>query len=202
MALFFVFFDGPLLDASARDAKFTPMKYALLFLLVPLLFTACGDSSSEATDAAGSGSSSGKQMAAPVDPVSVVDGVTVVEMTGNDQMKYNLDAFSVPADGQVKLTFRNIGKMPKAAMGHNVVFLNKGANANAFASAAASARENNYIPTDPAMKEQIIVATELLGPGESDTIEFTAPSEPGEYEFICSFPAHMFAGMRGVMTVE
>ncbi|MEC7281083.1 MAG: plastocyanin/azurin family copper-binding protein, partial [Verrucomicrobiota bacterium] len=41
-----------------------------------------------------------------------------------------------------------------------------------------------------------------LGPGENDTIEFTAPALSGDYEFLCSFPAHLFAGMRGVMTVE
>jgi azurin len=179
------------------------MKPIYLCLLSPLFFTACGDGSS-AHDHGGAdtAASSSRTTVAPENPVQVVDGVTVVEMTGNDQMKFNLEAFSVPAGGQVKLTFRNVGKMPKAAMGHNVVFLDKDAKVNAFASAAAAARENDYLPTDPELKEQILAATAMLGPGESDTIEFTAPSEPGAYEFICSFPAHMFAGMRGVMTVE
>ena len=140
------------------------------------------------------------QSAPPVDPVSVVDGVTVVEMTGNDRMQYNLDAFTVPAGSEVKLIFKNVGKMPKAAMGHNVVFLFKDTDPGGFVAAAASARDNDYIPAD--MQDQVLAATELLGPGESDTIEFTAPSEAGEYVFLCSFPAHMFAGMRGVMTVE
>jgi azurin len=135
-----------------------------------------------------------------VDPVTVEDGVTIVEMTGNDRMKYNIEAFTVPAGSPVKLIFRNVGKMPKAAMGHNVVFLVKDADPNAFATAAASARDNDYIPA--AMMDQILATTQMLGPGESDTIEFTAPTDPGEYVFLCSFPAHMFAGMRGIMTVE
>lgn len=170
------------------------MKYSLLCLLIPLLFAGCGDSSSE------SAAKSSAAAESPVDPVSVVDGVTVVEMTGNDRMKFNVDAFTVPAGGEVKLVFRNIGKMPKAAMGHNVVFLTKEADPNAFVTAASSAKNNDYIPTG--MEDQILAKTELLGPGESDTIEFTAPSESGEYVYVCSFPAHMYAGMRGVMTVE
>jgi azurin len=136
----------------------------------------------------------------PSNPVSVIGGVTVIEMTGNDRMKYNLEAFSVPAGSRVKLNFRNVGKMPKAVMGHNVVFLIAGVDSGAFATAAAAARDNGYIPVQ--FKDQILAHTNLLGSGESDTIEFTAPDIPGDYEFLCSFPAHLFAGMRGVMTVE
>ena len=99
--------------------------------------------------------------------------LTILEMTGNDRMKYNLEAFSVPASSLVKLNFRNVGKMPKAAMGHNVVFLQEGVDSDEFATAAASARDNEYIPAQ--LEDQILAYTKLLGPGESDTIEFTAP---------------------------
>ena len=33
-------------------------------------------------------------------------------------------------------------------------------------------------------------------------ITFTVPSEPGEYPYVCSFPAHYVAGMRGVLVVQ
>ena len=59
-------------------------------------------------------------------------------------------------------------------------------------------RVTRYAPEDAT----ILVPGKLLGSGESDTIEFTAPNTSGDYEFLCSFPAHLFAGMRGVMTVE
>ncbi|NBB78848.1 MAG: multicopper oxidase domain-containing protein [Verrucomicrobia bacterium] len=173
-------------------------KYSISLLVISLLFAACGDSSS---DPAGNGNgSAAAEPPAPADPVSVVDGVTVVEMTGNDRMKYNVDSFTVSAGSPVKVIFTNVGKMPKAAMGHNVVFLTADADANAFAAAATSAKDNDYIPEQ--LNDQILIATELLGPGEKDTIEFTAPDTPGEYAFICSFPAHLYAGMRGVMIVE
>ncbi|MDQ5977348.1 MAG: hypothetical protein QG602_320, partial [Verrucomicrobiota bacterium] len=44
--------------------------------------------------------------------------------------------------------------------------------------------------------------TKLLGPKQSEEIVFTAPAEAGEYPFICSFPAHFIAGMKGVMVVK
>ena len=34
--------------------------------------------------------------------------------------------------------------------------------------------------------EDVIAATKLLGPGENETLTFTAP-EPGDYQFVCSF---------------
>jgi azurin len=170
----------------------------LLFLL-SLSFTACDDSNSDHDHSHGHLHPEGS-VEPPSNPVSVIGGVTVIEMTGNDRMKYNLEAFSVPAGSRVKLNFRNVGKMPKAVMGHNVVFLIAGVDSGAFATAAAAARDNGYIPVQ--FKDQILAHTNLLGSGESDTIEFTAPDISGDYEFLCSFPAHLFAGMRGVMTVE
>lgn len=170
----------------------------LLFLL-SLSFMACDDSNSDHDHSHGHLHPEGS-VEPPSNPVSVIGGVTVIEMTGNDRMKYNLETFSVPAGSLVKLNFCNVGKMPKAVMGHNVVFLKADVDSGAFATAAAAARDNEYIPVQ--FEDQILARTNLLGSGESDTIEFTAPNTSGDYEFLCSFPAHLFAGMRGVMTVE
>jgi uncharacterized cupredoxin-like copper-binding protein len=32
-------------------------------------------------------------------------------------------------------------------------------------------------------------------------VTFTAPTTPGRYEFVCSFPGHYQVGMRGVLIV-
>jgi azurin len=171
-------------------------------LLFSLLFTACDDSTSHHShhDHGHSEVQAEGSVAPTPNPVSVIGGITMVEMTGNDRMKYNLETFSVPAGSLVRLNFRNVGKMPKAVMGHNVVFLEADVDSNTFATAAAAARDNQYIPVQ--FEDQILAHTNLLGSGESETIEFTAPNASGDYEFLCSFPAHLFAGMRGVMTVE
>jgi len=178
------------------------MKQLILsFSIFSLFFVGCGDSGSDHSHHGhGLDHSSAAVPEPPQNPITVVNGVTVVEITGNDRMKYNLETFTVPAGSSVKVNFSNVGKMPKTSMGHNVVFLKADTDEGAFVSAAASARDNDYIPVD--LETQILATTKMLGPGESDVIEFTAPSEPGKYVFLCSFPAHMFAGMRGVMVVE
>ena len=123
-----------------------------------------------------------------------------VEITGNDQMQYNIKAFEVTEGQKVVLTFKHIGQLPAVAMGHNVVILNSGTAVPAFAAKCAPAKDNGYIPQDEESKKEIIAHTKMLGGGESDEITFTAPAA-GEYPFICSFPGH-FAIMQGVMTVK
>jgi len=100
----------------------------------------------------------------------------------------------------VKVSLTNMGSIPKAAMAHNWVLLKKGVEPKAFADAAVTAAATDYIPA--AMADQIIAHTKLLGPKQSDEITFKAPTEPGEYHFLCSFPAHFLSGMTGVLVVK
>ena len=123
-----------------------------------------------------------------------------VTITGNDTMQFDLKSFEVESGQKIELTFKNIGKIPKIAMGHNLVILKKGVSAVAFGQKAmvAGANATNALPDS--VKGETIVATKLLGPAESETINFTAP-EAGDYEYVCTFPGH-FAMMRGVMKVK
>jgi azurin len=98
----------------------------------------------------------------------------------------------------VKLT--NVGQTPKFSMGHNWVLLKIGTNVEAFASDAMNAAATDYVPADH--KEAIVAHTKLLGPKESDTAVFNAPSTPGHYPFLCTFPGHYQVGMRGELIVE
>ena len=123
-----------------------------------------------------------------------------VEIKGDDLMKYDKTAFTVKEGQTVKLTFKNIGKFPKAAMGHNVVILAKGTDLAAFATKAMGAVTDGYIPQDKDSQAKILASTKLLGPGESEAITFTAPAA-GKYDYLCTFPGH-YAIMKGVMTVE
>ena len=123
-----------------------------------------------------------------------------IVITGNDSMKFNVTKFEVTAGEEIKIVFQNVGTMPKQAMGHNFVLLKKGANAQAYATAALKAAATEYIPA--ALADQVIGHTKLLGPKQKDEFVFTAPSEAGDYTYLCSFPAHFVAGMKGVMTVK
>jgi len=124
----------------------------------------------------------------------------VFEFTANDSMKFNLARFEVKAGQEVTVSLTNMGSMPKAAMAHNWILLQKGADPKAFVDAAVTAAATDYIPA--ALAGQIIAHTKLLGPKQSDEIKFKAPTEPGEYPFFCSFPAHFLTGMKGVMVVK
>jgi azurin len=127
-------------------------------------------------------------------------GEKKIEITGNDQMQYNIKAFEITEGDKVTLSFKHIGQLPAAAMGHNVVILKSGTEIPAFAAKCAPARDNGFIPKEDEAKEKIVAHTKMLGGGESDEITFTAPAA-GEYPYICSFPGH-FAIMQGVMTVK
>ena len=167
------------------------MKKYLVFPLVAgaLVLAACGKKeeapAASATTAA----------TAPAAPA-----VAEIELTANDSMKFSATHFEVKAGQQVKVTFTNMGTMPKVAMGHNFILLKKGVDVKAFTDAAVAASATDYVPASQA--DNIIAHTKLLGPKQSDEITFTAPTEPGEYTFICSFPAHYLTGMKGVIVVK
>jgi azurin len=159
-------------------------KYLLLPVLAAgLILTGCGKNEEAAAPAAA---------AAPA--------VATFEITANDSMKFNVTRLEVNAGQDVKVTLTNMGSIPKAAMAHNWVLLKKGTDAKAFVDAAVVAAATEYIPAG--MADQIIAHTKLLGPKQSDEVTFKAPTEPGEYHFLCSFPAHYLSGMTGVLVVK
>lgn len=122
-----------------------------------------------------------------------------VEITveSNDRMQFDTDEIKVKAGQTVVLTLKHVGKLPKAAMGHNWVLLTQGTSIQEFGSAASKFAGNEYIPEGT---DDVIVYTKLIGGGQETTIEFTAP-EKGTYDFICSFPGH-YAMMKGKFIVE
>jgi len=119
---------------------------------------------------------------------------TSVELTANDQLKFDKIELHVKANETVKLTLKNIGTMPKESMGHNFVLLKDGTDLASFAAEAVGAPEN--VPQNNAA---VITHTKILGPGESETIEFKVPA--GSYTYICSFPGH-YLTMTGVLIAE
>lgn len=130
---------------------------------------------------------------------SAQEAVTL-ELTGNDQMQYDKKELTVTTGAKVTLKFVHIGKLPEAAMGHNVVILKPGTQIAPFAMKCAPAKDNDYIPVDEESKAAIVAHTEMIGGGEKTEITFTAP-EPGEYPYLCSFPGH-FGVMNGKLIVK
>jgi len=136
--------------------------------------------------------------AAPPAATVTPDEAGVVHITGNDQMRYSAGRIEVKAGQKIKIELKNVGTLPKEAMGHNLTVLKPGTDHMAFAMKAVAAKATDYMPPDAA--DQVIAHTKLLGPGESDTIEFNAPP-PGTYPFVCTFPGHAPL-MNGQLVVQ
>lgn len=124
----------------------------------------------------------------------------VVTVKAGDDMKFDVTTITARPGEALQVKVTTVGKIPKFAMAHNFVLLTKGADAKAFADQAIQARATNFVPAG--LKAQVLAATGLAGPGETVEVTFTAPSAPGTYVYICSFPGHYAAGMKGVLVVK
>ena len=125
-----------------------------------------------------------------------------VQIQADDKMRYDVTAFDAKPGQKISVTIKNIGTTPKFSMGHNFVMLDRTVNTGnvtRFLDAASTEAAHDYVP--PGSKE-VLAHSKLLGPGETETVTFTAPHVPGEYLYLCSFPGHYSQGTKGFMTVK
>ncbi|PWB25544.1 azurin [Flavobacterium sp. HTF] len=168
------------------------MKISMVMLMGFLAITSCGKKDASATEEATETTTTTESPEA----AETVTNVLVIE--GNDQMQFNKSELRAMAGKPITLTLKHVGKIPKEAMGHNLVILQEGTDEAAFAAKAINAKDTDYIPASE--KVSIIAHTKLLGGGEQDTIEFTIDKK-GTYNFLCTFPGHV-AMMKGTLIVE
>ena len=112
-----------------------------------------------------------------------------------EQMRYDVPTFAVTAGAPVTILFDNEDYTP-----HNLVIAQPGAGEAIGAAAdalGAQGFEKRFIPDS----DDIIAASDLLSHGEFEVLTFTAPTEPADYEVLCTFPGHR-GTMHGIMTVE
>lgn len=124
----------------------------------------------------------------------------VIAITGTDSLAFSMPKITAKPGESLRIVLATKSMQPKKTMAHNFVLLAPGTDASSFAMAAAMARSTEYIPA--ALKGKILVATRLAGAGETVTADFKAPTKPGTYTYICSFPGHVSGGMRGILTVR
>jgi azurin len=113
-------------------------------------------------------------------------------------MSYNTKTIATAGCKDVKLTMKHSGKLPKAAMGHNLVITAESDMQKTIAAATKAGPAKDYSPGAAG----VIVATKLLGGGESDTVTFSTDKlKKGiKYKFFCTFPGHS-ALMQGDVTL-
>ncbi|NGP87275.1 plastocyanin/azurin family copper-binding protein [Fodinibius halophilus] len=127
------------------------------------------------------------------------EGITVGDAVGSDG-NLLLESISAEPGEEIRIKLTTKSDLPANAMAHNWILLTMEADGQAFATAASQAKDNDYIPADK--KDQILAETGLAAGGETVEVTFTAPEEPGDYEYICSFAGHYAAGMKGMLKVE
>ena len=132
-------------------------------------------------------------------PLTAANGARTVEITGGDEMTYSVTTIRARAGESLRIRFSSKGTIPKIAMAHNVVVLKLGTDAAKFVNDGAPFRQTDFIA--PAMKDAVIAKTAFAGPGEKVEVVFTVPAKPGRYPFVCSFPGHFAAGMKGTLVV-
>jgi azurin len=100
---------------------------------------------------------------------------------------------------KLRIRLTTVSNLPASAMAHNWILLKMGVDPAAFAQAATQAKSNDYIPQD--RTDEIIAHTGLAAGGETVEVTFTVPDKTGDYDYLCSFPAHFMAGMKGKLIV-
>ena len=181
------------------------MRFSLQFFfaaLVAVTFAACGgEEAPEAAAPAEADVEVAEVPAAEATPGAlsgVVEGdarVLSITPVGNE-MKFAQTELTVEAGETVRIVLENTATSP--AMQHNVVVLTGDDNEviNRVGQAAMGAASTEYVPED----EAILAYTPLAEPGETVDVTFEAPTEPGTYSFICTFPGH-YMMMQGILHV-
>jgi azurin len=123
-----------------------------------------------------------------------------VNLTGGDDMKYNQTTIEAKPGEMIHVVLKNVGTIPKIAMAHNFVLLALGTDVNEFTKAAMTAQATDYVPAD--QKAKVLASTKLAGPGETVEVSFKAPAKAGSYNYLCTFPGHFAAGMKGTLVVK
>ena len=127
-------------------------------------------------------------------------GNCTVKLKGDDAMKFDLKEATVSAScATITIELDHTGKLPAAAMGHNVVVSTTADLAGVARDAIRAGVANNYVPTGDA---RVIAFTPLIGGGQKTKVSFPGNklTVGGDYSFYCTFPGHSTL-MKGKLVV-
>ena len=123
-----------------------------------------------------------------------------IKLQANDQMQYDLKTATVSAScATIDIQLVHTGKLPIAAMGHNVV-ISATTDVSALSMAGMKAgAAAHYMPKGDA---RVIAATPMIGGGGKTSAKFAGGKlkAGGDYSFFCSFPGHSGI-MKGKLVV-
>ena len=129
-------------------------------------------------------------------------GVRVVKIgTVYERMAYDKETFAVQAGKPVLFVLENVDAMP-----HNFVIARPGSMQTVGELAEKEAQnpafaKQNFVPKS----SDVLAASTLMQPQASQRVTFTAPTQPGVYPYVCTYPGHwrrMFGAMYVVDDLE
>lgn len=133
-------------------------------------------------------------------PAAAMAADCAARIESYDAMQYSTRSIAIPAScTSFRVTLAHTGKLPKTAMGHNIVITSAADAAAVGHDAIAAGVGNGYLePGDT----RVIAHSALIGGGETSQFDVpVAKLKPGaNYVFFCSFPGHN-ASMKGTLQV-
>jgi len=113
-----------------------------------------------------------------------------------ERMAYDQETLVVQAGKPVEFIFGNDDLMP-----HNLVIVKPGSLEEVGMAAEASApmadaSARQFVPPS----DKVLLASRLLQTRETQQLTFTAPTEPGIYPYVCTYPGH-WRRMYGALVV-
>jgi putative membrane-bound dehydrogenase-like protein len=111
------------------------------------------------------------------------------------QLKFDKTELTVMAGQFVELVFTN-----SDVMQHNFLLGAPGALDRIGMAADAMAGPDGLAQQFVPAISEVLFATALVDPGQTLTVQFRAPDQPGEYPYVCTFPGH-WRVMNGIMHV-
>jgi azurin len=121
-----------------------------------------------------------------------------IRLQANENMRFDKDLFRIRIGKKIRLIFNNTSSPSNTSMEHNVVVLEKGTDIPDFADVARYAKNEQYVPSS--VESLVVAHTRSIGGGQSDAVDFMI-TEPGVYDYICSFPGH-WGTMQGKIVAE
>ena len=120
-----------------------------------------------------------------------------IDLRRGDQLKFDVTRFTVKPGETVEIVLMNPDIMP-----HNLVIIAPGTLESVGAKAEAMASlpdgfQKNFVPATP----EVLYSTKLISQGALARIRVTAPTAPGAYPYLCTFPGH-WRVMNGIMEVR
>ncbi len=123
-------------------------------------------------------------------------GIELMLGSRGDELAYDTTTLTAPAGASITLTFVNHSRHHQ----HNWVLVDGGeaAAAEVYQAALAAGAAQDWLPQSHAL---VLAHTGLVASGERATITFQAPPQASDYAYLCTFPGHYLAGMRGTLTL-